>query len=407
VPVDYGDVYIVDYLRTPIGKFGGALATVRTDDLAAHVIRKVVDRAGLPEDEIEDVYFGSSNQAGEDNRDVARMAALLAGLPVSVAGATVNRLCASGLEAVASAARCLAAGEADLYLAGGVESMTRAPFVYGKQPAAWSRGPVEVFDTTIGWRFINPNFPHSTEAMGETGENVAERYGISREDQDAFAAASHQRAAAAWDAGIFEQEVVPVEAPPLRRKDQPVTVTRDEGIRPDTTAESLARLRPAFREGGTVTAGNSSQINDGAACLVLGNAARAESLGREPIARVVASAAAGVDPAVMGVGPIDAIGKLLDRTGLTADDIDLWEINEAFASQALASARAVGIDHEVLNVNGGGIALGHPLGCTGARIAGTLAYEMRRRGVKRGVASLCVGVGQGLAVLLENPSASN
>jgi 3-oxo-5,6-didehydrosuberyl-CoA/3-oxoadipyl-CoA thiolase len=406
VPVDYGDVYILDYLRSPIGKFGGALASVRTDDLAAHVIRRVVDRAGLPEDEIEDVYFGSSNQAGEDNRDVARMAALLAGLPVTVAGATVNRLCASGLEAVAGAARCVSVGEADLYLAGGVESMTRAPFVYGKQPAAWSRGPVEVYDTTIGWRFINPNFPHSTEAMGETGENVAEQYGISREDQDEFAAASHQRAAAAWDAGLFDDEVVPIEAPPLRRKDQPVTVTRDEGIRPDTTTEKLSKLRPAFREGGTVTAGNSSQVNDGAACLVLGTGQRASALNKEPLARVVGSASAGVDPAIMGVGPIDAVGKLLDRTGFTADDIDLWEINEAFASQAIASARAIGIDHEILNVNGGGIAIGHPLGCTGARIVGTLAYELRRRNLKRGVASLCVGVGQGLAVLIENPAAA-
>jgi 3-oxoadipyl-CoA thiolase len=403
VPVDYGDVFIIDALRTPIGKYGGGLATVRTDDLAAHVIRAAVERNDLPGDEIEDVYFGSSNQAGEDNRDVARMAALLAGLPVSVPGATVNRLCASGLEAVGNAARAVAVGEGDLYLAGGVESMTRAPFVYGKQGAAWSREPAQVYDTTIGWRFVNPAFPHSTESMGETGENVAERHSVSREDQDEFAAASHQRAAAAWDAGRFDEEVVAIEAPPLTRKHEATLVTRDEGIRPDTTAEKLAKLKPAFREGGTVTAGNSSQVNDGAACLVLGNAARAESLGKEPLARVVASAAAGVDPAVMGVGPIDAIGKLLDRTGLTADDIDLWEINEAFASQAIASARAVGVDHEVLNVNGGGIAIGHPLGCTGARIVGTLAYEMRRRGAKRGIASLCVGVGQGLALLIERP----
>jgi 3-oxoadipyl-CoA thiolase len=405
MPVDYGDVYIIDALRTPIGKFGGALATVRTDDLAAHVIKAAVERNALPADEIEDVYFGSSNQAGEDNRDVARMAVLLAGLPVTVPGATVNRLCASGLEAVGDAARAVAVGEGDLYLAGGVESMTRAPFVYGKTPQAWSREPAKVYDTTIGWRFVNPNFPHSTEAMGETGENVAELHNVSREDQDEFAAGSHQKAAAAWDAGVFNDEVVSIVAPPLTRKQEPLTVERDEGIRADTTAEKLSKLRPAFREGGTVTAGNSSQINDGAACLVLGNAARAESLGKAPLARVVATAAAGVDPAVMGVGPISATEKLLARTALTADDIDLWEINEAFASQAIASARAIGIDNSVLNVNGGGIALGHPLGCTGARIVGTLARELQRRGAKRGIATLCVGVGQGLAILIENPAA--
>lgn len=403
--VDYGDVYIIDALRTPIGKYGGALATVRTDDLAAHVIRAAVERNSLPADEIADVYFGSSNQAGEDNRDVARMALLLAGLPVSVPGATVNRLCASGLEAVGGAARAVAVGEGDLYLAGGVESMTRAPFVFGKQPTAFSREAPEVYDSTIGWRFVNPAFPHSTEAMGETAENVAERYNVSREDQDAFAAESHRRAAAAWDAGFFDDEVVAIEAPPLRRKDSPSLVERDEGIREGTTVESLSKLRPAFREGGTVTAGNSSQINDGSACLVLGTEARAASLDKQPLARVVATAAAGVDPAIMGVGPIDAVRRLLDRTGLAADDIDLWEINEAFASQALASAREIGVDHSVLNVNGGGIAIGHPLGCTGARITGTLAYEMQRRGVKRCIASLCVGVGQGLAILLENPAA--
>lgn len=403
--VDYGDVYIIDALRTPIGKYGGALATVRTDDLAAHVIRAAVERNELPADQVADVYFGSSNQAGEDNRDVARMALLLAGLPVSVPGATVNRLCASGLEAIGGAARAIAVGEGDLYLAGGVESMTRAPFVYGKQPTGFSREPATVYDSTIGWRFVNPNFPHSTEAMGETAENVAERYSVSREDQDAFAAASHQRAARAWDDGVFDREVVAIEAPPLRRRDAAILVERDEGIRADTTADSLAKLRPAFREGGTITAGNSSQINDGAACLVLGTEARAASLGKQPLARIVATAAAGVDPAIMGVGPIDATARLLERTGLSTDDIDLWEINEAFASQALASAREIGIDHSVLNVNGGGIALGHPLGCTGARITATLAYELNRRELKRGIAALCVGVGQGLAILIENPSA--
>lgn len=405
MPVDYGDVQIIDYLRTPIGKFGGVLSSVRTDDLAAHVIKAAVERNALPPSEIEDIYFGSSNQAGEDNRDVARMAGLLAGLPVSVPGATVNRLCASGLEAVGEAARAIAVGEGDLYLAGGVESMTRAPFVFGKTPQAFTREPPKVYDTTIGWRFVNPAFPHSTEAMGETGENVAERHAISREDQDAFAAQSHQRAAAAWSSGIFDEEVVAIEAPPATRKDEPELVERDEGIRPDTTTEKLARLKPAFREGGTVTAGNSSQINDGAACLVLGSSARAEALGKKPLARIVATAAAGVDPAIMGVGPIDATNKLLARTGLTSADIDLWEINEAFASQALASARELGVDQSVLNVNGGGIAIGHPLGATGARIVGTLARELQRRGARRGIATLCVGVGQGLAMLIENPAA--
>lgn len=406
VPVDYGDVYIIDALRTPIGRYGGGLASVRPDDLGAHVIEAIVERNGLPAEEIGDVYFGSANQAGEDNRDVARMSLLLAGLPVSVPGATVNRLCASGMEAVGCAARAVAVGEGDLYLAGGVESMTRAPFVYGKSASGFSREPAEVFDTTIGWRFVNPEFPHSTESMGSTAENVAERFNVCREDQDEFAAASHQRAERAWNSGIFDDEVIAVEAPPLTRKESPKTIERDEGIRPGTTADSLAKLRPAFREGGSVTAGNSSQINDGAVCLVLGSAERASSLGIEPLARVVATAAGGVDPAIMGVGPIEATTRLLDRTGLTAAEIDLWEINEAFASQALASAREIDIDHEQLNVNGGGIALGHPLGCTGARITGTLAYELRRRNLRRGIATLCVGVGQGLAILIENPSAS-
>jgi acetyl-CoA acetyltransferase family protein len=405
MPVDYGDVQIIEYLRTPVGRAGGALANVRTDDLAAHAIAQAVERSGIDPAAIEDVYFGSSNQSGEDNRNVARNASLLAGLPVTVPGATVNRLCASGLEAVGSAARAIAVGEGSLYLAGGVESMSRAPFVFAKATQPFSRQPPTVYDTTLGWRFINPKFPHSTEAMGETGENVAELHKISREDQDDFAAASHARAAAAWKAGHFDDEVVSVEAPPLRRKDAPQLVTRDEGIRPDSTAEKLARLAPAFREGGTVTAGNSSQISDGAACLVIGTAAEAEALGRPPLARIVATAAAGVDPAVMGLGPIDATQKLLARAGLTADDIDLWEVNEAFASQAIASARAIGIDHDILNVNGGGIAIGHPLGCTGARIVGTLARELQRRGQRRGVATLCIGVGQGLAMLIENPSA--
>lgn len=399
VPVDYGDVYIIDALRTPIGKFGGALATVRADDMAAHVIKAAVERSGVDPSAIEDVYFGSSNQAGEDNRDVARMAALLAGLPVSVPGATVNRLCASGLEAVASAARCIAAGEGDLYVAGGVESMTRAPFVFAKTDSSWSRTPPEVYDSTIGWRFVNPRFPESTESMGETAENVAERHGVSREDQDAFAAESHRRAAAAWDEGRFAGEVVSIEAP--RRKGDPVSVERDEGIRADSTVEQLGNLRAAFREGGTVTAGNSSQVSDGAACLMLGSREQAERSGQEPLARVVATAAAGVDPAVMGIGPIDAVRKLLARTGLAVGDIGLFELNEAFASQSLACARELGIDHSQLNVNGGAIALGHPLGASGARLVLTLLLELRRRGKKYGVASACIGGGQGIAMIIE------
>jgi acetyl-CoA acetyltransferase family protein len=403
--VDYGDVQILEYLRSPIGKSGGALAHVRTDDLAAHVIAAAVEQSGIEPSEIEDVYFGSSNQSGEDNRNVARNALLLAGLPLSVPGATVNRLCASGLEAVADAARAIAVGEGELYLAGGVESMSRAPFVFAKATEPFSRKPPTVYDTTLGWRFINPKFPHSTEAMGETGENVAELHKVSREDQDAFAATSHARAAAAWEAGRFDDEVVEIETPPARRKGEPQLVTRDEGIREDSTPEKLARLSPAFREGGTVTAGNSSQISDGAACLVLGTNAKAEAIGVKPLARIVASAAAGVDPAIMGVGPIDATNKLLQRAGLTAGEIDLWEINEAFASQALASVRALGIDPEIVNVNGGAIALGHPLGATGARLIGTLARELQRREGRLGVATLCIGVGQGLAVLIENPAA--
>jgi len=351
------------------------------------------------------VYMGCANQAGEDNRNVARMASLLAGLPVEVPGVTVNRLCASGLEAAVQGSRQLRLGDADLVLAGGVESMSRAPFASLKPDRGFPRGNAELVDTTLGWRFVNPRMAaaHSTESMGETGENVAERYGVTREDQDAFALESHKRAVAAAEAGRFDDELVTVDMP--QPKGEPVTVHADEGPRPDTTIERLAKLKPIFREGGTVTAGNSSSLNDGAACVVLASAARARELGREPLARIVSSGSAGVDPGYMGIGPVPATRKALERAGLTIDDIDLVELNEAFASQVLASMRELGIDHDKLNVNGGAIAIGHPLGCSGARLLGTLAWELRRRGARYGVATMCIGVGQGLAAVIENPAA--
>ncbi|MEA2417919.1 MAG: hypothetical protein QOE60_125 [Thermoleophilaceae bacterium] len=399
------EAVILDALRTPIGRHGGVLATVRPDDLAAHVVRSAVDRNGLDPGSIDEIYMGCANQAGEDNRNVARMAGLLAGLPVEVPGVTVNRLCASGLEASVQGSRQIMVGEADLVLAGGVESMTRSPWVMRKPEQGFARGNGELADTTLGWRLVNPRMEelHSTESMGETGENVAERYGVSREDQDGFALASHQRALAAAEAGRFDDEIVTVDVP--QRKGEPVTVHADEGPRPDTTLERLAKLKPIFREGGTVTAGNSSSLTDGAACLVLASERRASELGREPLARIVATASAGVDPAYMGVGPIPATRKALERAGLTIDDIDLVELNEAFASQVLASMRELGIDHDKLNVNGGAIAIGHPLGCSGARLLGTLTHELRRRGGRYGLATLCIGVGQGLAAVIENPAA--
>jgi acetyl-CoA acetyltransferase family protein len=347
--------------------------------------------------------MGAANQAGEDNRDVARMAALLAGLPVEVPGVTVNRLCASGLEAINQASRAIRLGEGDLYLAGGVESMSRAPWVLPKPEAGLPRGEQTLYDTTLGWRMINPRMAerYSTEAMGETGENVAERYGISRQDQDAFALRSHQRAVAARGEGRFAEQIAPIATPPKRRGDEPETVSEDEGPREDTSLEKLAKLKPAFREGGTVTAGNSSTLNDGAACLVIGTEESARELGREPLARIVSIGVAGVDPAHMGIGPVPAIRRALEGAGLGLDEVDLIEINEAFASQVLASARELGIDEERLNVNGGAIALGHPLGCSGARLMTTLVWEMRRRGARRGIASLCVGVGQGVATVVE------
>jgi 3-oxoadipyl-CoA thiolase len=396
---------IVDAVRTPIGRYAGALSTVRPDDLAARAIEAAVERTGLPVAEVDDVILGCTNAAGEDNRNVARMALLLAGLPVEIPGATVNRLCASGLEAVAQAARAVRCGDADLMLAGGVESMSRSPFVMLKPERALPRGNMELVDSTIGWRFVNPRMEdmHGTDSMGETAENVAERYGVSREDQDAFALESHRRAVEATESGRFDEEIVTVEAP--QPKGPPVTVHSDEGPRADTDLERLAKLRPVFRSGGTVTAGNSSQINDGAACVTVCSTARAEALGIEPLARVVSTGVAGVDPGFMGIGPVPATRKALDAAGLSIDDIDLVELNEAFAAQVLASMRELGIPHAKLNVNGGAIALGHPLGSTGARLVTTLAWEMRRRGARYGLATMCVGVGQGMAMVVENPAA--
>jgi 3-oxoadipyl-CoA thiolase len=379
-------------VRTPIGRYGGALSGVRPDDLAALAIRAAVERAGVPVEQIEDVYFGAANQAGEDNRNVARMAALLAGLPDSVAGVTMNRLCASGLAAVVSACHAVIAGDGELFVAGGAESMSRAPFVTAKPEKGFPRGDRALVDTTLGWRFTNPKLAEKfpPESMGETGENVAEQYGVSREDQDAFALASHQRWAAAAEAGRFDDELVAVG-----------DFVRDEHPRPDTSLEKLAALKPAFRENGTVTAGNSSGLNDGAAALVIASEAKARELGVEPLGTFVGSAVAGVDPRVMGIGPIPAVRKLLARAGVDASQLDLIELNEAFASQSLAVIRELGLDHEKVNVNGGAIALGHPLGMSGARLVVSLLHELRRRGGRYGLATLCVGVGQGQAALFE------
>ncbi len=386
-----------------MGGYRGSLAAIRPDDLAAHLVSAAIERNGIDPSRIDDVYMGAANQSGEDNRDVARMAVLLAGLPVDVPGVTVNRLCASGLEAVNQASRALRLGEGGLYLAGGVESMSRAPWVLPKPENGLPRGEQTLYDTTLGWRMINPRMTerHSTESMGETGENVAEKYGISREEQDRFALQSHQRAVAAQRDGRFSEQIVPVEVPPRSKREEARRLEADEGPREDTSMEKLARLKPAFREGGTVTPGNSSTLNDGAACLVLGTAETARELGREPMARVLSIGVAGVDPAYMGIGPMVAIPKALERAGLELDQIDLIELNEAFASQVLACTRGLGIDEERLNVNGGAIALGHPLGCSGARLMTTLVWELRRRGARYGIATLCVGVGQGVATVIE------
>jgi 3-oxoadipyl-CoA thiolase len=397
------EALIIDAVRTPMGGYRGALSGIRPDDLAAHVISAAVERTGLDPSSIDDVYMGAANQSGEDNRDIARMASLLAGLPVEVPGVTVNRLCASGLEAVNQASRALRLGEGQLYLAGGVESMSRAPWVMPKPETGLARGEQTLYDTTLGWRMVNPRMAelYSTEAMGETGENVAERYGVSREEQDRFALQSHQRAVVAQRDGRFDEQIVPIEVPPRSRRDEPTTLSVDEGPREDTSLEKLAKLKPAFRDGGTVTAGNSSTLNDGAACLVLGDEAAAGELGRDPMARIVSIGVAGVDPAYMGIGPMIAIPKALDQAGLELGQIDLIELNEAFASQVLACADGLGIDEERLNVNGGAIALGHPLGCSGARLMTSLVWELRRRGGRYGIATLCVGVGQGVATVIE------
>jgi 3-oxoadipyl-CoA thiolase len=386
------EAVILSAVRTPVGRYGGALAGDRPDDLAALVVREAVERAGVPAGEIEDVYLGCANQAGEDNRNVARMAALLAGLPQEVAGVTVNRLCASGLSAVVSACHAVRAGDGDLFVAGGVESMSRAPLVVGKPEHAFPRGNQVAWDTTLGWRFPNPRmeemFP--LESMGETGENVAERWEITREDQDAFALESQRRHAAASESGRFADELVAVEE-----------VKRDEHPRPDTTLDKLASLRPAFRESGTVTAGNSSGINDGAAALVVASEEKARERGVKPLGRFVGSAVAGVDPRIMGIGPVPAVRKLLARVGIDASQIDLVELNEAFASQSLQVVRELGLDPVKVNVNGGAIAIGHPLGMSGARLVVTLLHELGRRGGRYGLATLCVGVGQGQAAIFE------
>ncbi len=386
---------VLSAVRTPVGRYGGGLAGVRPDDLAAIAVAAAVERARVPAAEIEDVWLGCANQAGEDNRNVARFAALLAGLPESVAGVTVNRLCASGLSAVVGACHAVMAGDGDLFVAGGVESMTRAPLVTAKPDSPYARGNRTIYDTTLGWRFTNPRYEerYSSESMGETGENVAERWGVSREDQDAFALRSQQRWAAAQAEGRFADELVAAGE-----------LEHDEHPRPDTTGEKLASLKPAFRGSGTVTAGNASGINDGAAALVIASEERARELGVEPLGAFVGSAAAGVEPAVMGIGPVPAVRKLLERTGVEIDDVDLVELNEAFASQSLAVVRDLGIDEERVNVNGGAIAIGHPLGMSGARLVVSLLHELRRRGGRYGLATMCVGVGQGQAALFERPA---
>jgi len=394
------DAVIVDALRTPVGRYGGALKDVRPDDLAARCIAEIVKRNNLDPNLIEDVVMGCSNQAGEDNRNVGRMAALLAGLPYAVAGQTINRLCGSGLNAVNSAANSIKLGEGDVFIAGGTESMTRAPFVFSKADAPFPR-EVKVFDSTIGWRFTNPKMtlPYAKEGMGDTAENVAQKYGLTRLEQDEFALATQKKWAAAHTAGRFNDELVPVVIP--QRKGDPIVVNKDEHPRPDTTLEQLAKLQPAFKKDGTVTAGNSSGINDGAAAVLLMDAETAKRLGYQPLVRVVASAVAGVDPSYMGLGPIPATRKVLGRAGLKIGDIDLIELNEAFAAQALPCIRELEMDPAKVNVNGGAIAIGHPLGSTGARILTTLIHEMKRRGSRYGLVTMCIGVGQGIATIVE------
>jgi 3-oxoadipyl-CoA thiolase len=395
------EALIIDAVRTPIGRFAGALSSVRPDDLAATVVKAIVERTGIDPALVDDVILGCANGAGEDNRNVARMAALLAGLPVTVPGQTVNRLCGSGLEAVRSAGHAIRAGEGRLFIAGGVESMSRAPWVMLKPQEGFPRGVPEMADSLLGWRFVNPKMPKEwTVSLGETAEIVAGEYGVSREDQDRFAHASQQRSAAAMAEGHFRGEIVPVEVP--QRKGPPQVMDTDEHPRPDTTYESLAGLKPSFRaQGGTVTAGNSSGLNDGAAALLVASAEAAGALGLTPMARIVASAVAGVEPQRMGIGPVPATRKALERAGLSVADLGLVELNEAFAAQSVACIRELGLDPEIVNVSGGAVAVGHPLGSSGARILTTLVHEMRRREVRYGLASMCIGVGQGISMIVE------
>ena len=393
--------WVVAAVRTPIGRYGGALAAVRPDDLAAAAIKSVVEQSGIDPATIEDVILGCANQAGEDNRDVARMALLLAGLPVEVGGVTVNRLCGSGLQAVNSAAHAIAVGDGDVFIGGGVESMTRAPYVMAKPATAFDRGPRELEDTTLGWRFVNPALAamHYPYSMGETAENVAERWTVDRERQDAFALDSHRKAVAAIEDGRFDSQIVAI--PVAQKKGPPVVIDRDEHPRADSTTEALAKLRPAFRENGSVTAGNSSGINDGASAVLLVESERAQELGLRPMVRIVSTAVAGVDPAVMGYGPVPATRKALDRAGIGVDDLDLIELNEAFASQSLVCIDELGLDPAKVNVNGGAIALGHPLGMSGARLITMLSHELCRTGGRWGLATMCIGVGQGIATIVE------
>ena len=396
------EAVIVEAVRTPMGRHGGILKDVRTDDLGAYIIAKLVDKTGINKEEIEDVYFGCTNQAGEDSRNVARNASLLAGLPYTIPGATVNRLCGSGLEAINQAGRAIQTDHGDLFVAGGVESMTRGPWVMAKPSNAFQRGDVTLYDSSLGWRFPNRRMGelYSLINNGETAENVAEKYQVTRQEQDEFALGSHLKAVKAHEEGRLKDEMVPFEM--AQRKGSPVVYDKDEGPRADTSLEKLGALQPAFKKGGTITAGNSSPLSDGAAALLLTTPQKAEQLRLKPMARIIASAAAGVHPNYMGIGPIPATQKALQRAGLTIDQIDLVELNEAFASQVIACIRELGIDPKKLNVNGGAIALGHPLGCSGARLMTTLIHEMKRRGSRYGLATMCIGVGQGIATVVES-----
>jgi len=396
------EAVIVEAVRTPMGRYGGILKDVRTDDLGAYIIAKLIDKTGIDKEEIEDVYFGCTNQAGEDSRNVARNASLLAGLPYTIPGATVNRLCGSGLEAINQAGRAIQTDHGDLFVAGGVESMTRGPWVMAKPSNAFQRGDVTLYDSSLGWRFPNRRMGelYSLINNGETAENVAEKYQVTRQEQDEFALGSHLKAVKAHEEGRLKDEMVPFEI--AQRKGSALVYDKDEGPRADTSLEKLGALQPAFKKGGTVTAGNSSPISDGAAALLLTTPQRAEQLKLKPMARIIASAAAGVHPNYMGIGPIPATQKALKRAGLTMDQIDLVELNEAFASQVIACIRELGIDPKKLNVNGGAIALGHPLGCSGARLMTTLIHEMKRRGSRYGLATMCIGVGQGIATVVES-----